>query len=101
MATKNDFSSTDWNTLRETPSLVGFAMLQAGSSGLGTVKELFAFSQAIMENQASDVPLIRDLTGHRRNAGGTDLTKAVVRRGAGKAFAREFAATRSRAGPIL
>src|SRR5215475_9149452 len=63
MATKNDFSSADWNTLREAPSLVGFAMLQAGSSGLGTVKELFAFSQAIMENQSSDVPLIRDLTG--------------------------------------
>jgi hypothetical protein len=63
MATKNDFSSADWNTLRDTPSLVGFTTLQAGSSGLGTVKELFAFSQAIMENQASDFPLIRDLTG--------------------------------------
>jgi hypothetical protein len=63
MVTKNDFSPADWNTLRDAPSLVGFATLQAGASGLGTVKELFAFSQAIMENQASDVPLIRDLTG--------------------------------------
>ena len=62
MVTKNDFSHEDWSTLRETPGLVGFATLQAGSSGLGTVKELFAFSQAIMENQASDIPLIRDLT---------------------------------------
>ncbi len=63
MVTKNDFSPVDWNTLRDTPSLVGFTTLQAGASGLGTVKELFAFSQAIMENQASDIPLIRDLTG--------------------------------------
>jgi hypothetical protein len=62
MATKNDFSTPDWNTLRGTPYLVGFATLQAGSSGLGTVKELFALSQQIMENQTSNIALIRDLT---------------------------------------
>ena len=62
MVTKNDFSPAEWSTLRNTPFLVGFATVMAGSSGLGTVKELFALSQGIMENQASDIPLIRDLT---------------------------------------
>jgi hypothetical protein len=62
MVTKNDFSSADWNTLRDTPYLTGFAMLLASASGLGTVKELFALSQGVIENQSSNVPVIRDLT---------------------------------------
>lgn len=63
MVTKNDFSPADWTTLRDTQYLVGFATLLAGSSGIGTIKELAALSRGIIENQASDVPLIRDLTG--------------------------------------
>jgi len=62
MVTKNDFSTADWNTLRDTQYLVGFATVLAGSSGLATVKELFALSQGIIENQSSNIPLIRDLT---------------------------------------
>jgi hypothetical protein len=62
MVTKNDFDPTDWKTLRDTQFLVGFGMVLAGSSGLGTVKELVALSQGIMENQGSSTPLIRDLT---------------------------------------
>jgi hypothetical protein len=62
MVTKNDFSSADWRTLRDTQYMVGFATLQAGASGLGTVKELFALSRGIMENQGSNIALIRDLT---------------------------------------
>jgi hypothetical protein len=62
MLTKNDFSASDWNTLRDTQYLVGFATVMAGSSGLGTIKELIALSQGIIQNQASGVPLIRELT---------------------------------------
>src|SRR5215813_9319905 len=62
MVTKNDFSTTDWIALRDTPYIVGFATLLAGSSGLATIKELFALSQGIMENQGSDTPIIRELT---------------------------------------
>jgi len=36
--------------------------LDAGSSGLGTIKESFAIAQGIAQNQASDSPFIRDLT---------------------------------------
>jgi len=62
MVTKNDFSIPDWTALRDTPYIVGFATLLAGSSGLATIKELFALSQGIVANQASDVPVIRELT---------------------------------------
>jgi len=62
MLTKNDFSSADWNTLRDVPHLVGLATLVAGSSGLATVKESMALAQGIMEGQSSDVALVRDLT---------------------------------------
>jgi hypothetical protein len=62
MLTKNDFPPPDWNTLRNTQYLVGFAMVMAGSSGLGTIKELAALSQQIIHEQTSSIPLIRDLT---------------------------------------
>ena len=62
MVTKSDFSPEDWNTLRDTQYMVGFATLLAGSSGRATIKELIALSQGIIENQASSVALLRDLT---------------------------------------
>jgi hypothetical protein len=62
MLTKNDFSPTDWTTLRDTQFLVGFATLLAGASGLATVNELDRHLRGIMENQASPIPFIRDLT---------------------------------------
>jgi hypothetical protein len=62
MLTKNDFAAADWNTLRDTPYLVGLATLMAEPSGLGTIKEAIAISLGIHENQSSDIPLIRDLT---------------------------------------
>ena len=63
MLTKNDFPAADWNTLRDTQHLVGLATLMAESSGLGTIKESIALAQGIMENQSSEFPFIRDLTG--------------------------------------
>ena len=62
MATKPDFSPMEWNTLRDTPYLVGFAMLLAGASGLGTIRELIALSQGVIENQSSGSALVRELT---------------------------------------
>src|SRR5215469_10043447 len=62
MLTKNDFAAADWITLRDTPYLVGLATLLAEPSGLGTIKESIAIAMGIWENQASEIPLIRDLT---------------------------------------
>ncbi len=62
MLTKNDFAAEDWSTLRDTPYLVGLATMLAEPSGLGTIKESFAITMGMWENQASGIPLIRDLT---------------------------------------
>ena len=62
MLTKNDFSASDWKTLRDAQYLAGLATLMADSSGFGTIKESMALAQSIMENQASNFPFIRDLT---------------------------------------
>ena len=62
MLTKNDFSAADWPTLRDSPYLVGFATLMAGSSGLATIKESIALAQGVMENQTSAFAFIRDVS---------------------------------------
>src|SRR5215469_5435167 len=75
MVTKNDFAAEDWNTLRDTPYLVGLGTLVAEPSGLGTIKESIAIAMSLRENQASEIPLIRDLT----NVAETQATQNSLR----------------------
>src|SRR5215469_8434946 len=75
MLTKNNFTAEDWTTLRDTPYLVGLATLLAEPSGLGTIKESIAIAMSLRENQASEVPLIRDLT----NVAETQATQNSLR----------------------
>ena len=76
MLTKNDFAASDWNTLRDTPYLVGLATLLAEPSGLGTIKESIAITMGIWENQASEIPLIRDLTNRAEMPAAQDSLKS-------------------------
>jgi hypothetical protein len=76
MLTKNDFSASDWNTLRDTPYLVGLATLLAEPSGLGTIKESIAITMGIWQNQASEIPLIRDLTSRAEMEAAQDSLKS-------------------------
>lgn len=62
MAKRSNFSATEWNTLRDTPYLVGFAVLLAGSGGIGTLSELIALSEEGIEHQSSTVALLCDLS---------------------------------------
>ena len=78
MLTKNDFSASDWNTLRDSQYLVGLATLMADSSGFGTIKESMALAQSIMENQASNFPFIRDLTSKAEMDGGAERAQAAA-----------------------
>ena len=75
MLTKNDFAASDWNTLRDTPYLVGLATLLAEPSGLGTIKESIAMTMGIVKNQASEIPLIRDLTNRAEIQAAQDSLK--------------------------
>jgi hypothetical protein len=76
MLTKNDFAASDWTTLRDTPYLVGLATLLAEPSGLGTIKESIAITMGIWENQASEIPLIRDLTSRAEMQAAQDSLKS-------------------------
>lgn len=61
MHTKKDFSPSDWNVLRDTQYYTGLATLMSAASGLGTIQETIAVARGVIENQTSDIPLIRDL----------------------------------------
>jgi len=76
MLTKNDFAASDWNTLRETPYLVGLATMLAEPSGLGTIKETVAMTVGMVKEQSSDIPLIRDLTSRPELQGAQESIKA-------------------------
>lgn len=75
MLTKNDFTASDWTTLRDTPYLVGLATLLAEPSGLGTIKESIALTMGIWQSQASEIPLIRDLTSRAEMQAAQDSLK--------------------------
>src|SRR5262245_24755097 len=62
MLNKEDFSSADWNVLRDTQYLVGLGTLMAAASGLGTIKETIAVARGIIGNQSSTHSFIRDLS---------------------------------------
>ena len=62
MATKTDFSSTEWDVLRNTPHLVVLAMATAGGSGLfGSIAEAIAPSGTIIEALKGNNQLLKDV----------------------------------------
>lgn len=79
MLTKNEFDEQTWKTLRETPQMVGAAVMMAGASGLGTVKESFAIAQGLLQGQSSQLPLLRDLSNRDEVMAGQDAMKEWIR----------------------
>ena len=62
MAAKTDFSSTEWDVLRDTPLLVVIAMAAAGGSGLfGSIAEAIAPSGTIIEALKGNNQLIKEV----------------------------------------
>jgi hypothetical protein len=84
MLTKNDFSASEWSTLRDTPYLVGLATLLAEPSGLGTIKESIAMTMGIWKSQSSEIPLIRDLTSRTEMQASQESLKDKFRESQGK-----------------
>lgn len=48
MSAQEKFSPEEWQLLLDVPPLVGTAVMMAGSSGLGTVKEAFAIASGVL-----------------------------------------------------
>jgi hypothetical protein len=62
MATKTDFTEQEWESLRDAPLLVAFAVATAGGSGpFGSIKEAFAPVGAIIEAAKGSNPLLRSI----------------------------------------
>jgi hypothetical protein len=62
MATKTDFSSVEWETLRDAPNYVVIAVAAAGGSGLfGSLKEAIAPAGAIVEALKGENELLREV----------------------------------------
>jgi len=62
MATKTDFSSTEWEVLRDTPHLVVLAVAIAGSSGIfGSIAEAIAPTGTMIEALKGSNQLLREV----------------------------------------
>ncbi len=48
MSRKENFTPDQWKLLLDVPPLVGTAVMMAGNSGLGTVKEAFAIASGVL-----------------------------------------------------
>ena len=62
MATKTDFSATEWETLRDAPHAVVLAIAAAGASGLfGSIKEAIAPTGTLVEALHGENELLRQM----------------------------------------
>jgi hypothetical protein len=62
MATKTDFSATEWETLRDAPHAVVLAIASAGASGLfGSIKEAMAPAGILVEALQGENQLLRQI----------------------------------------
>lgn len=106
MATKTDFSSTEWEVLRDTPHLVVLAVAAAGDSGIfGSIAEAIAPSGTIFEALKGSNQLLREVCEKEEIKSSIESIKSLARASgdfAGiQAFLRKEATDKSRAALYL
>ncbi|MBL1264804.1 hypothetical protein [Candidatus Methylomicrobium oryzae] len=80
MATKSDFSSAEWEVLRDTPHLVIFAVTVAGASGFfGSIAEALAPSSIINEALQGSNQLLREVCEREEIKSSIDAIKERAR----------------------
>ncbi len=55
MSMKSQFTPDEWQLLLDVPPLVGTAVMVAGSSGLGTIKEAFTLANSVLRGKSEFV----------------------------------------------
>lgn len=71
MTTKADYTSEEWQLLIDAPTLAGLAVMMAGKSGLGTMKEAVAVTQGTLSGGEDhpNVELIQAIIEARAKGG--------------------------------
>jgi hypothetical protein len=71
MTTKADYRAEEWQLLLDVPTLAGLAVMMAGKSGLSTMKEALAITQATLSGAAEypDAPLLQAINDARVKGG--------------------------------
>jgi hypothetical protein len=79
MTAKTTFTTEEWATLRNTPSLVAAATMLAGNSGLfGSFKESFATAQAMFQGISSSNELIKSLSQREEISAAQEFVRSQV-----------------------
>src|SRR5215475_3083417 len=79
MSTKTDFTSEEWETLRNAPYLASAAVMIAGRSGIvGSIKEALVTAQTFHESAASESPLIKALSAQDEVARSQEFVSSQV-----------------------
>ena len=82
MATKTDFSSTEWDVLRDTPHLVVLAVAAAGGSGLfGSIAEAIAPSGTIIEALKGSNQLLKEVCEKEEMKASIESIKSLAKAG--------------------
>ena len=98
MADKSAFTAEEWETLRTAPQLVSLAVATSGASGLlGTMKEAFSSSAALVEAMKSDNALLRAISTREEIAEAQQSLRDIAKESRGGDFqqTKERIATRA------
>ena len=103
MATKTDFSATEWETLRDAPHAVVLAVAAAGASGLfGSIKEAIAPTGTLVEALHGENELLRQICEKEEIKAAIESLKAMAKSSGDfksiQAAFRKAAIEKSRAG---
>lgn len=81
MTTKTDFSSTEWEVLRDAPNLVILAVTVAGASGIfGSIAEALAPSGTILEALKGSNQLLREICEKEEMLSSVESIKILARK---------------------
>jgi len=103
MATKTDFSATEWETLRDAPHAVVLAVAAAGGSGLfGSIKEAIAPAGTLVEALQGENQLLRQICDREEIKASIESLKDMAKSSGDfksiQAVLRKAATDKSRAG---
>jgi len=80
MATKIDFSATEWEVLRDAPHAVVLAVAAAGASGLfGSIKEALAPTGTMVEALHGENQLLRQICNREEIKASIESLKAMAK----------------------